>query len=102
VDRNTTITLTTTVVPGPGQSLLNVGFWLLHRTAEDLCDMSYNGQSVCANTDLYSVSHSIALIIGEKAQQGMMAEIQKLQDRQKKEIAALQQVKAKQPPAPTK
>jgi hypothetical protein len=103
VDRNTTITLTTTVVPAPGKFLLTVARWLLRNTAEDVCDMLYNGQSVCANTDIYSVSHSIALIIGEKAQQAKLAEIQKLQDRQQQQQAAmLQQVKAKQLPAPTK
>lgn len=88
MDRNTTITLQATFAPAPGRFLLGVGFWLLHNTPQDLCDMTYNGQSVCENTNVYSAAHAISLIIGEEAKQQKLAEVQKIQDLQ----SAAQQV----------
>jgi hypothetical protein len=82
VDRNTTITLRATLVPGPGSGLLAVGNWLLFSAGPDLCDLTYNSQSACEGTGVYATSQSLLILGAQGNQQAALMELEKQQQQQ--------------------
>jgi hypothetical protein len=96
VDRNTTITLRSTLVPSPGSGLLATGNWLLFRAGPDMCDLTFNGQSACEGTGVYATTQSLLIFGALGNQEEALKELEKQQQQRVPSVGGA--APAKQPP----